>query len=359
MKKAGKSKLNEPLAGEKTVAPTVSLPKPGLSGVAIFIGALVLGLILFNVLDTRRKAASAPSVIVPEMSNSQFSVAPPPLEIPAEFSRSDRLQSTARETPNIAPPVPALSYSSPPVQYIPSPQPEPPIGPNNQIPATRTSSGSALVLDNSAPLPTRTSEAEPSKAAGPSGNTDRVRAAIIANRSTTVPQGTLIKAVLETALNSTNPGFARAVVSRNIYGFDGSRVLIPRGSRLVGEYQAEVSPGQNRALINWTRLIRPDGVTIAIGSPATGPLGRGGVRAKVDTHFFERFSAAIFQSALDIGVNVASRQVDGAVIIAPAAQGATISQTNRITPTLKVKPGASISVFVARDLDFTDVEIVR
>lgn len=56
------------------------------------------------------------------------------------------------------------------------------------------------------------------------------RAGSIANRATTVPQGTLIPAVLETAMNSTGAGFARALVQRDVHGFDGTRVLIPRGS---------------------------------------------------------------------------------------------------------------------------------
>lgn len=345
------------------VTPTVALPKPGLSGLAIFVGALVAGIILFSVLDAKRRAASSPAVVSQTATNARFPAAPPTLDIPVEFLNPISQETTLQEEQITEPPVGVRVYPAPPVQYAPPPPPAAsPFSPssfNASEPLARTSPGPALVVDNSTPPPTRAAEAQPSRAAGPSGNTDRVRAAIIANRATTVPQGTLIKAVLETALNSTNPGFSRAVVSRNVYGFDGSRILIPRGSRLIGEYRADVSPGQKRALINWTRLIRPDGVTIEIGSPAADPLGRGGVRAKVDTHFFERFSAAIFQSALDIGVNVASRQADGSVIINPGSQGATISQSNQIMPTLRVKPGTSISVFVARDLDFTDVESRR
>jgi len=63
--------------------------------------------------------------------------------------------------------------------------------------------------------------------------------------------------VLETAFDSTRPGLARALVQSDVRGFDGSRVLIPRGSRLIGEYRSDVAPGQHRALVNWTRLIRP------------------------------------------------------------------------------------------------------
>jgi type IV secretion system protein VirB10 len=164
--------------------------------------------------------------------------------------------------------------------------------------------------------------------------------------------------VLETALDSTRPGLARALVSRDVRGFDGSRVLIPRGSRLIGEYRSEAAPGQRRALVNWIRLIRPDGVTIAIGSPASDTLGRAGIRAKVNTHFFERFAGAILQSALDIGVNLASRAGNGTTVILPGTfQGAPqIVQPSQITPTLKVRPGTSISIFAARDLDFSSAE---
>src|SRR3546814_5751560 len=77
----------------------------------------------------------------------------------------------------------------------------------------------------------------------------RSRAGSMSNRSTTVPQGTLIPAVLDTAFNSTGSGFARPLVQRDIYGFDGARVLIPRGSRLNGDYASDTSPSQKRAFI--------------------------------------------------------------------------------------------------------------
>ncbi|MGA9580620.1 MAG: TrbI/VirB10 family protein, partial [Allosphingosinicella sp.] len=184
----------------------------------------------------------------------------------------------------------------------------------------------------------------------------RVRSGIFANRSTTVPQSTLIPAVLETAFNSRRPGFARAVVSRDVRGFDGSKVLIPRGSRLTGEYRSDIQPGQKRALINWTRLIRPDGVTMAIGSPTADTLGRGGVKGKYNSHFFERFGGAILQTALDIGANVASRQAANGVVVALPGSTQNLGQSlqsSRIVPTLTVPAGTSISVFVARDLDFS------
>jgi type IV secretion system protein VirB10 len=175
-----------------------------------------------------------------------------------------------------------------------------------------------------------------------------------------VPQGTLIAAVLETALDSTRPGLARALVSRDVYGFDGTKLLIPRGSRLIGEYKGDLSAGQNRALIIWTRLVRPDGAAIALASPSADPLGRIGVKGKVNSHFFARFGEAILQSSLDVGVALASRNSNSPYIFAlpNAARTAVgpIGSGGEVRPTLKVRQGTAVSVFVARDLDFTKVE---
>jgi type IV secretion system protein VirB10 len=203
-------------------------------------------------------------------------------------------------------------------------------------------------------LPALQTARDPQSLAGP-----RASATRLANPSTTVPQGAVIQAVLETALDSNRPGFARAIVSRDVRGFDGSRVLIPRGSRLVGEYKADLAQGQNRAFVQWQTLTRPDGVQIAVDSPAADPLGRAGVRGKVDTHFFERFAGAILQSTLDIGVGIATRKVsDGTVIVGlpGSTQSVTATSPESIRPTLKVPHGSSVSVFVARDLDFIAVE---
>ncbi|MEL7218310.1 MAG: TrbI/VirB10 family protein, partial [Pseudomonadota bacterium] len=195
-------------------------------------------------------------------------------------------------------------------------------------------------------------------AAAGNAATSRVTAGRLRNPARTIPQGTVIPAVLETALDSTRAGGVRALVQRDIAGFDGTRVLIPRGSRLYGEYEADLRSGQNRALVQWTRLIRPDGVTIALDSPSSDPLGRAGVRGKVDSKFLQRFGGALLQSVLDIGVGLAVNQAtDGVIVALPGStQNVQVTDQQRVQPTLKVKHGSSVSVFVARDLDFSTVE---
>ena len=165
--------------------------------------------------------------------------------------------------------------------------------------------------------------------------------------------------MLETALDSDRAGFARALVSRDVTGFDGSRVLIPRGSKLFGEYKSDLTLGQSRALVQWRRLTRPDGVIIDLDSPSADPLGRAGIRGKVDSHFFARFGGALLQSVLDIGVRVAARRATGDTVVLALPNSSpqiTTSRPEDVKPTLRVKAGSSVSVFVIRDLDFSTVE---
>lgn len=335
----------------------------------VFIaGVVAAGLILFIVLETRRRTLSAPAVTARSAEPTAFT-APPPLPIPA----APAPQPSPPLPPAVAtvispapPPAPAprpAPAPEPQIVYVPQPQSQSASRPE----PARSDTAAVLVIDQGAPARSERTDAgqggeqEAAKGQTQPRDTSRARSSVLANRSTTIVQGTLIQAVLESGLDSTRAGFARAIVSRDVRGFDNSRVLIPRGSRLIGEYDAQTSAGQKRALINWTRLVRPDGVTIAIGSPSADTVGRTGVRARVNTHFFERFGGAILQSALDIGVNIASREAGAPTIYALPGANVTAQavQPQQITPTLTVKPGTSVSVFVARDLDFTGAAAVR
>lgn len=329
------------------------------------------GLLLFAVLMMRRSGSSAPATLPVSASVvrslPELALPPPipesypyiygqdlPRPLPAPLPR---VQSNPQPAPS-ANPSPVQSFSQP---YTPAPATAP-----QASSQPRVASGPAVVFE--APGGTATaSGGTTAQAAGTeddptalTSGADRVRAGAFLNRSTTIAQGTIISAVLETAFDSTGPGFARALVQRDIRGFDGSRVLVPRGSRLLGRYRAVPSSGQNRVLIVWFRLIRPDGVTIDIDSPAADLLGRGGVKAEVNTHFFERFASSILQSGLDIGVGLATRNADRSVIVAlPGAVANTASAAlpqATVPPTLRVRAGTSVSVFVARDLDFTGHE---
>jgi len=197
-----------------------------------------------------------------------------------------------------------------------------------------------------------------------SSQVDTARATRLANTAMIAPQGTVISAVLETGINSDLPGFVRAVVSRDVSGFDGSTVLIPRGSKLIGEYKSGVADGQSRAFVIWSRLLTPEGVSINLGSPATDRLGRGGLDGKTDTHFVHRFGAAILLSVITAGLQVvtneSSSNTENAIVIGSSQQGSNVATVALqkdidIPTTITVPQGKAIRVFVSRDLDFSDV----
>lgn len=192
------------------------------------------------------------------------------------------------------------------------------------------------------------------------------RAEIIVNPANTVTQGTMIQAVLETAIDSTLEGPIRGVVTTDVVSYDGSRILIPRGSKLIGSYSADVDTGQNRLLVAWERIIMPDNQSVQISSFGGDALGRSGTTGKVNSHFFKRFGAAALISTIsaipsllededsDGGVTISTGGSDAATGVSDALGGATdaaIGKYISIPPTITVAQGTRVTVMVDRDLE--------
>ncbi len=186
-------------------------------------------------------------------------------------------------------------------------------------------------------------------------------------------QGKTIPAVLETAIHTALPGQVRAMVNEDVYGESGRRVLIPKMSRLVGEYEtARISAGQSRVMVIWQRAILPDGKSVRLASPGTDGLGRSGMSGEVDNHYLERFGAAFLVSMMGVAVeeaaasSSASTNAAGGLIIVDRARSEAVkglqstvesilkSQAN-IPPTIQIVQGSRVRVFVARDLDLSSV----
>ena len=183
------------------------------------------------------------------------------------------------------------------------------------------------------------------------------QARAMTNPSATVTEGTLIPAILETAINTDVPGYVRAVVSQDVRSFDGKRVLVPRSSRLIGQYRSGVEQGQRRAYVIWTRLIRPDGVSVNLASPAVSFDGATGIEGDVNSHFFKRFGSGLLLSVVG-GLGAVATGGIGGVLVAGSAQGAAnsaVQQQGQISPTIRVRAGEPIRVYTARDLDFSSV----
>ena len=178
------------------------------------------------------------------------------------------------------------------------------------------------------------------------------------NPATTVTQGTLIPAILETAIDTNVPGYVRAVVSQDVRSFDGTKILVPRSSRLIGQYQSGLQNGQKRAYVIWTRLIRPDGASVNLASPAIGFDGTTGLAGKVSGNsFFKRFGSAMLLSVVG-GVGSLATGGAAGVLIGGASSSAAAKaaeQDGQRGPTVRVRQGEPIRIFTARDLDFSSV----
>lgn len=346
-----------------TLSPQVELPRAGIPvWMMVAIGA-VLAVSLFLLLEGRRMSQTGESF----SPGGQISLGDPPptLSIPQPLPQYWLPPRSARivrlEQPVRVRAAPQANFSPPPPVFRPVQRPPaddvyaPPRFRNDTPPSASTGSGAGgMVFDSTSGK----GAAINGTAEAVAETDDVVRATIIRNRSAVVQQGVIIAAVLETPLNSDRTGLARAIVSSDVRSFDGSRVLIPRGSRLIGDFKADSNPGMRRILVTWSRLIRPDGVAIRIDSPSSDALGGAGVPGSVNTHFFERFAGSVLQSALAIGVNVASQiPNDGRNIYVGLPNQATqlgqdLIPDSKRAPTIKVKAGAQIAIFVAHDLDF-------
>lgn len=187
------------------------------------------------------------------------------------------------------------------------------------------------------------------------------KAKVIANPAHTIMQGTMIQAALETMIDTDLPGAIRAVVTENVHSYDGSQVLIPRGSRVIGAYNDQVSLGQRRAMIVWHRIILPDNQTVDIGAYGGDAIGRAGVGGKVRTHAMQRFGSAALVSLISLGPAVAlsgddndsdSRGVAGAVSQSlSGGVGNTLSAYLNRPPTIAVAQGSVVTIMVDRDLE--------
>jgi type IV secretion system protein VirB10 len=189
-------------------------------------------------------------------------------------------------------------------------------------------------------------------------------ATMMGNRDVMIGQGKLIDGVLETAINSDQPGMVRALVNVDIYGDSGRRVLLPRGTRIVGRYDAGIVKGQSRVFVVWQRVMRPDGVDLAIESPGTDALGRAGMGGDVNNHFWQMFGAATLLSV--IGTATATVGVDpiqdqgnsvaafrqGAAESFNRSAGSVLDRFIDIKPTITVDQGQMIKIFVSKDLIF-------
>ncbi|WP_315783455.1 TrbI/VirB10 family protein [Bradyrhizobium sp. SZCCHNPS1003] len=180
-----------------------------------------------------------------------------------------------------------------------------------------------------------------------------------------VQAGTVIAGALITGIRSDLPGQITAQVTENVFDSPSGRVLlVPQGARLIGIYDSQVTAGQSRVLLVWTRLIMPNGRSIVLErQQGADAAGYSGLSDEVDNHFRQLVGAALLSTLLSMGseVNAGTNQnTNNAAIIQALRQGfgnsmsrtgqQLVGQQMNVQPTLTVRPGFPVRVIVNRDL---------
>lgn len=173
--------------------------------------------------------------------------------------------------------------------------------------------------------------------------------------------GAVIPAALVTGLSSDAPGTAIALVTQDVFDSLGGRyLLIPKGSKLAGEYDALVQKGQSRLRVVWTRLTLPSGKSIVLDKlPGADEQGMAGLQDGVDRHGGRVLAAAGLSTLLAIGAEAGSSGEESDLVRALRRGGADtassvgqqmVGKSLDLAPTLTIRPGAPLRVLLTRDL---------
>lgn len=328
-----------------------SLQKLGIAGLilVVFLSYIWATQLMHN------KAATKPPEPTPPPSSTAFRAAPivmPPLPEPLPLppprvvARSQgQREMTPAESPILAFGVGSASAEGQPLAVsspVPSERPSLPVAPTGPI-------GERL-------KPTML---------------QTTKAVLLPHPDMLVTQGTIIPCTLQTAIDTQLAGFVKCVLSEDVRGTTGNVVLLDRGTTVVGEIQTGLLQGQERVFVLWDRAETPQHAVITLSSPGSDELGRAGLPGTVNNHWWKRFGSAILlsviQGGLQAGTALAGNSGNsgtGTSFNSFQSSGTDVSNTAlqasiNIPPTLTKNQGDTVTIFVAKDLDFSDIYSLR
>ncbi|MCK1717468.1 type IV secretion system protein VirB10 [Bradyrhizobium sp. 141] len=183
-----------------------------------------------------------------------------------------------------------------------------------------------------------------------------------------ITQGTIISCVLQTAIDTNLAGYVKCILPQDVRGTTDHIVLLDRGTTVVGEIQRGLQQGDARVFVLWIRAETPDHALISLASPGADELGRSGLPGTVDNHLWERFGGAVLlsvmQGAFQAASSYAGNTGGGTSFNSFQSNGeqaadTALRTTINIPPTLKKNQGETVSIFVAQDLDFSNIYQLR
>lgn len=194
----------------------------------------------------------------------------------------------------------------------------------------------------------------------------------VVNPDDLLMQGTIIRCVLQTRIISDIPGFSSCIVSDPVYSFDGKHMLLPKGSKVLGQYDS--GPVGSRIAVVWNRIVTPTGINVNMSSPGIDNLGGSGLPGYLDSHWPSRISSALLISLMSDaflyegekhGPTTTTIGSGGFAVQSPFQSNTAqtlqdlsrqaIQQSANRPATLTINQGSIISIYVARDVDFSGV----
>lgn len=175
--------------------------------------------------------------------------------------------------------------------------------------------------------------------------------------------GTILPCVLTQGINSDLPGQIGCMISQNVYDtVTGRHLLLPQGTKVIGTYDSRIAYGQERVLVVWTRLLRPDGSTLSLeGMPGIDLSGYAGLTGHVNNHYGRLLTGVVLGSLLGASSQIAvgaNSQNPGFAQLAIQGAGQNINEAGQqitrknlnIQPTIEVPPGGRLNIFATKDL---------
>lgn len=174
-------------------------------------------------------------------------------------------------------------------------------------------------------------------------------------------EGTLLETVLTNRLDSTFSGPINCMVTTNVYSHDGENLLIPQGSRVLGEVKKLGSFGEQRLAVLFHRLIMPDGFSVSLDQfKGLDQIGETGLRDQVNHHYLQVFGVSIAIGALAglsqantrYGLDESGAQAYEQGVASSLSQSSLhiLDRYLNVLPTFTIREGYRIKVYLSQDL---------
>lgn len=184
-------------------------------------------------------------------------------------------------------------------------------------------------------------------------------------------RGTYLRCVLETRIITDLAGYTSCLLTEPVYSINGRNLLLPKGSKIYGAYGG--GPMGKRVEVIWDRITTPNGIDVAMSSPGVDQLGGAGHPGQYSAHWGSRIASALMISlisdafkyaAAEHGPETTTIANNGMTVQSPyeSATARTMERlanealsSNRRPPTVTINQGTIVNVYVAKDVDFTNV----